>query len=166
MFKGFEHGGTHVVNPTVSDCGRFTVSPAEYGFSQTLTEEGSAWQRIGKDATIYLHRNHSHRLGPDGTEFTLVEYTPRISLPSSYTLRVGFMPEERSPFRFQHDAELGYAARVSVIEGIEVELRLVPGPGILVCTLLIDGQATDSGAQTFLGPHDVEAILDASHEGA
>lgn len=43
---GFEHEGTWVVNPTVSECGRFVVTPDYYGFNIGDTGGGcTAWMR-------------------------------------------------------------------------------------------------------------------------
>lgn len=91
----FDHEGTAVRNPTVSACGLTAVSPEQYGFRKTLTLGGSAWHReLSHDVDIYLHRNHSHDLGPYGTEFTMSVYD-EAGHRTEHTLKVGILPSDR-----------------------------------------------------------------------
>ena len=39
---GFEHNGMFIVNPYLSDCGRFTVDPSEYGLTADEARELAA----------------------------------------------------------------------------------------------------------------------------
>lgn len=61
----FTHDHTAIQNPTCSDCGRFVVSPKEYGFEIWGTGGGcSAWVKKVDDGYIVLTSDYlSHDLG-------------------------------------------------------------------------------------------------------
>lgn len=74
-FEGFEHEGTQITNPTVSDCSRFPVSPETYGFEEYSTGGGfTAWAKTLPDGTVILLTDiegESHELGEPGALFML-----------------------------------------------------------------------------------------------
>ena len=51
----FEHNGYEIHNPTMSECGRFSVSPEYYGFEVYHTGGGcTAWRRELPDGRYML----------------------------------------------------------------------------------------------------------------
>lgn len=72
----FTHEGTAITNPTLSECGRFTVSPEEYGFSVENTGGGStAWQKRVRNGWIVLSdAGCSHKLGAVGSPMLMGFY--------------------------------------------------------------------------------------------
>ena len=72
----FTHEGTAITNPTVSECGRFTVSPEEYGFSVEHTGGGcTAWQKKVRNGWVVLTDGDcSHELGEAGSSMLMGFY--------------------------------------------------------------------------------------------
>jgi len=72
----FTHEGSAITNPTLSECGRFLVSPEEYGFTITWTGGGcSAWEkRVGDKWVVITDGDCSHELGGVGSSFMMGFY--------------------------------------------------------------------------------------------
>jgi hypothetical protein len=72
----FTHDGTAITNPTLSECGRFTVSPEEYGFSVIHTGGGcTAWQKQLRNGWVVLTDGDcSHELGEVGSSLMMGFY--------------------------------------------------------------------------------------------
>jgi len=72
----FTHEGTAITNPTVSECGRFTVSPEDYGFSIIHTGGGcTAWQKRVRNGWVVLTDGDvSHELGEVGSSMLMGFY--------------------------------------------------------------------------------------------
>jgi len=72
----FTHEGSAITNPTLSECGRFLVSPEEYGFNVTWTGGGcSAWEkRVGDKWVVITDGDCSHELGGVGSSFMMGFY--------------------------------------------------------------------------------------------
>jgi hypothetical protein len=60
----FIHNGVHIMNPTMSEDGRFSVSPKHYGFSIESTGGGSsAWVKyLDKGVLVLCSEDCSHNL--------------------------------------------------------------------------------------------------------
>jgi len=71
----FTHEGHAISNPTLSECGRFQVSPEYYGFTIMGTGGGcSAWQKqVGKNWVV-LSDECTHKLGDIGNVFMMGFY--------------------------------------------------------------------------------------------
>ena len=62
----FEHKGTDIINPTMSECGRFFVSPDYYGFTVYHTGGScTAWHKQLEDGRYLLLTDND-----DGCGFT------------------------------------------------------------------------------------------------
>lgn len=72
----FTFEGTAITNPTVSDCGRFTVSPADYGFTVAHTGGGcTAWEKkLFNGYVVITDGNLSHELGEVGSSMMMGFY--------------------------------------------------------------------------------------------
>ena len=72
----FTHQGTAITNPTLSECGRFQVSPEEYGFTIQHTGGGcTAWQKqVGSNWVVLTDCDCSHELGGVGSAFMMGFY--------------------------------------------------------------------------------------------
>ena len=84
-FEGFEHEDMHVTNPTMSECGWFTLSPQEYGFRVAAIGGGrTAWVReLPSQRHIRLtdSTGMTAELGSDCDPFLLSVYTDGESEP-------------------------------------------------------------------------------------
>lgn len=91
-FEGFEHEGKLVINPTVSECGAYTIFADEYGFSVTSTGEGlTAWVRAIPGGHIMLtdRTGITSMLGADGAPFLMSVYTEGASEPEVFEMPIG-----------------------------------------------------------------------------
>jgi hypothetical protein len=72
----FTHEGTAITNPTVSECGRFIVSPEDYGFSVVHTGGGcTAWEkRVRNGWVVITDGDVSHILGEVGSSMLMGFY--------------------------------------------------------------------------------------------
>jgi hypothetical protein len=72
----FTYKGTAITNPTLSECGRFTVSPEEYGFSVEHTGGGcTAWQKKLRNGWVVITDGDvSHELGKVGDSMMMGFY--------------------------------------------------------------------------------------------
>ena len=72
----FTHEGSAITNPTLSECGRFIVSPEEYGFTVEWTGGGcTAWNKlVGNTWVVLTDCNCSHELGGVGSAFMMGFY--------------------------------------------------------------------------------------------
>lgn len=72
----FTHEGTAITNPSLSECGRFTVSPEDYGFSVIHTGGGcTAWQkRVINGWVVVTDGDCSHELGKVGDSMLMGFY--------------------------------------------------------------------------------------------
>ena len=89
-----------IENPTLSSCGRFLVSPEQYGFAIIETGGGcTAWHKeLEADAHIVLTAGDdgaSHELGEHGEMFTLGLYANYLDNDGTlFEMKVGRMPED------------------------------------------------------------------------
>jgi hypothetical protein len=72
----FTFEGHAITNPTLSECGRFVVSPEEYGFTIQHTGGGcTAWQKqVGNNWVVLTDCDCSHELGGVGSAFLMGFY--------------------------------------------------------------------------------------------
>ena len=72
----FTHEGSAITNPTLSECGRFLVSPEYYGFTIMHTGGGcTAWQKqVGTNWVVLTDCDCSHNLGGVGSAFMMGFY--------------------------------------------------------------------------------------------
>lgn len=72
----FTHEGHAITNPTLSECGRFEVSPEYYGFTIMHTGGGcTAWQKqVGNNWVVLTDCDCSHNLGGTGSAFVMGFY--------------------------------------------------------------------------------------------
>jgi hypothetical protein len=72
----FTHDGTAITNPTLSECGRFTVSPEVYGFSVEHTGGGcTAWQkRVNNGWVVLTDAGCSHNIWEVGSPMLMGFY--------------------------------------------------------------------------------------------
>jgi hypothetical protein len=72
----FTHEGHAISNPTLSECGRFEVSPEYYGFTVEWTGGGcTAWnKRVGDKWVVLTDCGCSHELGKVGSIFMMGFY--------------------------------------------------------------------------------------------
>ena len=72
----FTDNHTAIQNPTVSECGRWTASPKDYGFEVEGTGGGcTAWVKKCENGYVVLtDGNLSHKLGEAGSPFVMCFY--------------------------------------------------------------------------------------------
>ena len=72
----FTHDGHAITNPTLSECGRFEVSPEYYGFTIQYTGGGcTAWgKEVGNNWVVLTDCDCSHKLGATGSAFMIGFY--------------------------------------------------------------------------------------------
>lgn len=78
-FPGFVHNGTHIDNPTASECGRFAVSPEHYGFTITGTGGNcTGWTKDIAEGRLLITDADgcSHDLGKPGDYILVGLYDP------------------------------------------------------------------------------------------
>lgn len=93
QFPGFEFEGDNIVNPTMSPCGRFFVSPEQYGFSIIDTGGGYTawWRQLEGDSYIMLtsEGSGSHEI-EDQEMFLLGFYRDKNDLEGTiYYMKAG-----------------------------------------------------------------------------
>jgi len=78
----FEFDGFEIENPTESECGRFSVSPAYYGFEVIDTGGGmTAWRKVRDDGLVLILTDNDNECGTthefaDGDLILLGLYPP------------------------------------------------------------------------------------------
>lgn len=98
-FPGFEFEGDLIENPTLSPCGRFIVSPQQYGFAIRHTGGGcTAWHKVQDDGSYLVltagDDGVSHELGTLGESFALGFYADENDEQGTlYDMAVGLMAE-------------------------------------------------------------------------
>ena len=99
-FEGFEHEDIHVTNPTMSECGRFVISPEDYGFRVAQTGAGrTAWTRRISGGHIALTdlTGTTSDLGKDCDLFRLSVYSDGDRDAEVFEMLVGV------PFSLEED---------------------------------------------------------------
>jgi hypothetical protein len=97
--EGFEFADCAIVNPTASECGRFSVSPAYYGFTVVdLNGHRTAWCKdLADGVRLFLidARYRSHQLGETCQPFVLLR-CPSVfdQLGERYAMQVGVVPDD------------------------------------------------------------------------
>lgn len=80
----FSHNGTEIENPTISECGRFHVSPEYYGFTiwQTgggCTAHGREFTLNGQPVLMLVTNGDLCHVTDETTESTIGLYDPELN---------------------------------------------------------------------------------------
>jgi hypothetical protein len=99
----FTHDHTAIVNPTLSDCGRFVVSPKTYGFYVEYTGGGcTAWvKKFDNGYLVISDYDVSHNLGEAGSPMLMCFYDGSEddmwgNNLACYDLKVGVLEEKEN----------------------------------------------------------------------
>ena len=124
-FEGFEHEDMQITNPTVSECGRFTLSPEKYGFHIAQTGGGrTAWLRRipgGRHVALTDRSGTTSQLGKDCDPFLLSVYRDGERDAEVFEMLVGVPnPLEEDDSETLHTAEPPFTG--SVTRNVDIKL--------------------------------------------